>query len=261
MAADQRKKAHVLLAVAGLILVSIFGLKVWSDTREPPSKDDGCMKSVDGKTVIVLDHSQAVAQQTKDEIVARVLNFVDSNEKVHVGDRVSVFTVSQLSKEKLVPIFAYCKQKAEANQLIEKRRLVEDRYRKFRTDLKNVVSAEIADSTETPLAQAIIDLSLSEFLNGAQRSNLLIFSDMIEHTKGFSMYRGRSKDECIRDYKGSRKGRAETPTFKKVDIELGLIPRSDFKGDGQIKCRDGFWPWFFRDNQGGSISPKPLPGN
>lgn len=260
MADHERKKAHVLLVVAGLILASVFSARAWINGKERPNIVDGCLKIVTGKTVIVLDHSEAIAKQTKDEIVARIFKFIESNEKVQVGDLVSVFTVSRLSKQNLRPIFSYCKQNAEGNQLIEKRKLVEEKYLlKFKKPLLEAVSAEIQGSTESPIAQAIIDLSLSEYLRGARHANLLIFSDMIEHTKQFSMYHSVSKDKCIQDYKQSVNSKQETPVLQNVDVVIALIPRSNFKG-AELKCRDGFWPWFFRDNRGGTFEPSYLPG-
>lgn len=260
MATSDRRKAYILLVIAGSTLATIFGLKFWLDGIEKPDNAHGCLKSVSGKTIIVLDHSELVPQQTKDEIVARTLKFVQSDEKVQVGDLVSVFTVSRLSKQNLAPIFSFCKQNSETNQLTQKKGVVEKNYlNKFINPLKAAVRSDIPGSTESPIAQAIIDLSLSTYLSGVQRANLLIFSDMIEHTKDFSMYNGQSMEQCISEYKISRNGKQEVPVLLNAEVVVGIIPRSNFAGK-QLKCRDGFWMWFFRDNNGGTFEPSYLPG-
>jgi hypothetical protein len=206
------------------------------------------MQSVSAKTVILLDHTEAIPEQTKKEIAARAINFV--HDKVSVGDRVSVFTISDLSAKNLRPIFSYCKPKLEANALIEHRRKVElDFKSKFEAPLRKALDTPIPGANESPIAQAVIDLSLSDYMRGEGHSSLLVFSDLIEHTKGFSIYKCSSTAAGIDQFRKSRPGAVQRPTFKDLAIQLHIVPRKNI-APSAVTCRAGFWSWFFGDNAG-----------
>lgn len=260
MNTSDRKKGKIILAIAFVIIASILVAAFLQSRITPPDKINGCLKDVSEKTVVLIDYSEKVTQQTKKEIVERARELIESEERVPVGSLVSVFTMSYQSRENLVPIFSHCKPKFYANPIIEMEKIIAGKYKdSFGDPLSEALNHAIPESNESPIAQAIIDLSLSNYLREAKKANLMIFSDMIENTREYSMYKIHADDQCIREYKVSREGRQEVPHFQNVAVEIGLIPRSGFNG-AQLKCRDKFWNWFFRDNNGGSLNPVDLPG-
>src|SRR5690349_10893766 len=98
------------LAVVGAVgsALALVALVAASHFTKPEKLDAlGCSADIPGKTVIVLDTSDVVAEQTRSEIVDRVRTAIRNN--VRDGELVSVFTVSELSKKNLTPVFAYCK--------------------------------------------------------------------------------------------------------------------------------------------------------
>jgi hypothetical protein len=76
-----------------------------------------------------------------------------------------------------------------------------------------------------------------------------VFSDMLENTKRFSMYRCSAPDAAIAEYRASRVGAKERPTFKNTQVRLNIIPRLD-QSRRTLACRDKLWVWFFGDNPG-----------
>ena len=247
----------IAILLAGIACVFIAKIKL-SGMNKPGS--DNCIGDVIAKTVIVLDHSDAISEQTLTEIIARSMHHV--NDKVAINELVSIFTVSDLSKKSLTPIFSACKPPETGNRLYENQKMIEKRFREiFIKPLEEKIKHPYEDSKESPIAQALIDLSLSDYLR-AKHSNLLVFSDMLENTSRFSVYNCQQPgvDE-IKQFRNSRKGGQERPEFKNVSVLLNIIPRTDISST-TTQCRDYLWVWFFGDNDGTEalLSSDYLPG-
>ncbi|KND57465.1 hypothetical protein BVER_05822c [Candidatus Burkholderia verschuerenii] len=249
---------YAAAALSGVVLIGILGA---AHLNKPEPVDAlGCAQDVQGKTVIVLDTSDEVATQTRDEIVERVKNTVEH--KIRDGDLVSVFTVNDLSKKNLVPAFAYCKPRRTGNELKESTRMLERHYvTKFEKPLQAAVQAPIKGSKESPIAQSLIDLSLLDYMRSNGATHLVIFSDLMEYTDRFSLYRCSGGAQVIKTFKESRGATVARPTFHNVSVELNIIPRSDVSA-GVGRCRDTFWAWFFGYDEGpdARLVPSNLPG-
>lgn len=245
--------------VSGLALVAI--LVAAHVMKAEPLDQMGCGSNIAGKTVILLDTSDDVTSQTRNEIVKRIWNVID--QRVRDGDLVSIFTVSDLSKRNLVPAFSYCKPRRRGNEFKENIRTLDRNYlNKFKKPINELVTAPMGGSKESPIAQSLIDISLSDSLRVSNGSaNLLVFSDLMENTNTFSLYRCGSGNQAVNDFKESRSAAVARPTFKDVTVELHIIPRAD-TSSSMGHCRDHFWGWFFGDNEGSSASVVPfnLPG-
>jgi hypothetical protein len=255
------KKTTQAGIVAGLSFVVLIGFLVASRLTKPlPVDAMGCGHDIAGKTVIVLDTSDDIAAQTRREIIDRVNNTIDKN--VRDGELVSIFTVSELSKKNLVPVFAYCKPRRTGNELKESTRMLERTYvTKFERPLQAVVQAPIAGSKESPIAQSLIDLSLSDYIRSSGRTNLIVFSDMMEYTDRFSLYKCGAATQAIKSFRDSRGATTARPAFHNVNIELNVIPRRGTSAAAG-RCRDTFWAWFFGDDDGpgARFTPSNLPG-
>lgn len=250
--------ACIAAAVSVVVVVAIF---VAANVTKPERVDAlGCGKEISGKTVIVLDTSDEVATQTRKEILDRVRDVIDR--KVREGDLVSVFTVSELSKKNLVPAFAYCKPRRTGNEFTENPRMLERNYlTRFQRPLQDVMQAPIQGSKQSPIAQSLIDLSLSDFVRSKGNTNLIVFSDLMEYTDKFSLYKCAAGNQAIRSFRDSRGATVARPTFHNVDVQLNIIPRGDVNA-AVGRCRDTFWAWFFGDDDGpgARFTPTNLPG-
>lgn len=252
---DKDKKGIMLIALVVFFIIAIFALKIKLEKKEKPG-DDNCLGNVTSNTVFVLDFTDEITVQTKDEIMARAMAHITS--KVQVNERVSIFSISDLSKKSLRPIVSLCRPPDDGNRLFENRKLIQENFKlKFKTPIVSALGSASIDSSESPIAQALTDLSLSKYLTGNTNS-LLIFSDMLENTPKFSLYRCHSPDRAIAAFRSSRLGAVERPKFTNTEVQIHVIPRL-----GQtIDCRDKFWPWFFGNMSGerAALSTNFLPG-
>lgn len=243
---EKDKKGLMLIGGVVLALVAAVGAKLAIGTPAKPGLD-GCVGTVTANTVIVLDHSEALPQQTLAEISARALAHVQN--KVQLNERVTVFNVSDHSKKELVPTFSRCKPAREGNRAIENTRGLEKAFNEtFLEPLQAVLKAEPVGAKESPVAQALIDISLTHYLRG-ERNSLLVFSDMLENTSKFSMYGCTDAKQAVTRFRESRKGAQERPQFRRTSVSLNMIPRLDV-AKPTLKCRDQVWEWFFGDNEG-----------
>lgn len=247
-------------AVAVVSAVIIIGIAVANVATKPGQKDaEGCDADVAGKTVILLDQTESISKQTAAEIVTRVKNLV--NTEVKVGELVSVFSVSDLSKKSLVPLFSYCKPPDTAKGIGESQRYISKKFEKhFAQPLQAVLATPISGSKESPIAQSIIDLSLSDFLRHPH-ARLVIFSDLMEYTERFKTYDCRDPKSAISRFRMARGAAVARPSFHNTRIYANIIPRSAISAETSA-CNQVFWNWFFGDNDGpnAAFDSSYLPG-
>lgn len=242
---DTRTKAWWIIFASG----GFLGLLVVGKALISPKPT--CDPSIQAKTVIVLDHSEAVPAQTAEAIVERTWEFIEKN--VREGELVSVFTLSQLSKKNLKATFSACKPRKTGNRSIESEKKVAKEFQeKFQKPLRNELAKPIASSDESPIAQALIDLSLDDkHFRSTDVTRLLIYSDMLENTPNFSFYKQLASKDCksfIQRFRDTRAGSVALPIFHNADVYINYIPRHNLSAQ-VFECRTLFWNWFFSNNQ------------
>lgn len=258
MASKKDKQGYLLIAGMGLLVIAFFGFKLSQDNKPKP-RADNCVGVVTENTVIVLDHSEQITDQTREEIEARAMAYI--LHKVRPNERVSVFTVSDLSKRALAPLVSRCRPPDDGNRLVEDTRRLRKRFvESFEKPVRQALSIAPSISKESPIAQALTDISLSQYLRG-ETNTLLVFSDMLENTDKFTIYRCSSAATVVSRYRESRKGTQERPIFKNTNVALNLIPTLN-QSKEVISCRTQLWNWFFGDNVGSNagMTVDYLPG-
>ena len=258
MSRKLEKDRHGYLLIGVIVIILIAFLIFRATLIAPSGCPDDCCGIISQSSVILLDHTDAITQQTKSEIESRALAHVES---LPENSRVTVFAVTEQSKTDLKPRFNRCIPPQFVSPLTGDPKQVQKNYNaKFRTPLVESLRLQIRKSNQSPLAQAMTDISLSQYLR-APVNHLLVFSDMLENTSTFSLYSCTSSQQAAIDYRKARKGAEERPRFVNTDIMLNLIPRYDLP-EGALRCRDGFWNWFFGDNSGPAavIRSEYLPG-
>jgi hypothetical protein len=252
------KKGLALIAGVGAVLVGILAAKAALEQRPKPGTDN-CLGPVQASTVIVVDYTEGISQQTKDEITARALSQVMHN--VKVGERVSIFSISDDSRLALKPLVSMCRPPEDGSRVVENVALIRKHFhQKFETPIRQVLSNAPSEAKESPIAQVLTDLSLSAYLR-TPNNTLIVFSDMLENTSAFSLYKCDTPSAVVERYRASRRGALERPHFKNTSIKLNLVPRMNLTS-GSLQCRDKLWPWFFGDDsgEGASLSVDYLPG-
>lgn len=253
----QRQKAYYIIFGSVIFLIIIFSLKLFL-TKKPV-----CDPGVKSKTVILIDRSEGVASQTIEAIVNRTWAHIEEN--VNVGELVTIYDLTQDSKNNLKPIFEACKPRSDGSQLTENVKQVKREFSNFKKNLTSELANPIKGSNESPIAQAIIDLSLdTKHFQSKELTKLLVFSDFMENTAKFSLYKCSDAKRSIQEFRSSKTGSQERPEFKNTEVQMHIIPRDNITKTA-LQCRAIFWNWFFGDNSGGCgksscQTPTYLPG-
>lgn len=252
------KQGFLLIGVVATAVIGIIALKIILDDGDKPGSDN-CVGNPIANTVIVIDRSDAVTQQTLDEIRARAMAYV--SDSVKDNERVTVYSVDNASTTGLAPLVSLCRPRRHGSRLTENVKALEKQFRaNYQRPLDSILRLAPGSSSESPLAQALTDISLGRHLN-ARRNTLMVFSDMLENTDRFSMYRCASPNRVVEEFRRSRMGAKERPQFKNTMVRLNIIPRLD-QPVAALECRDKLWVWFFGDNPGeeAGVSLEYLPG-
>jgi hypothetical protein len=246
MRTKRDKQGVMLIASVAIVVLGLLAYRGYIGYRPKPGPDN-CLGKPVASTAIIIDRSETTTQQTLNEIRARAMSYV--RDSVKINERVSVFSVDDLAKEALVPLVSLCRPRRDGNRLVENVPMLEKQFRiKFEAPVDTTLTPRQGTSTESPLAQAITDISLSRYLR-SDRNTLLVFSDMLENTNRFSLYRCASPTRVIDDFRRSRTGAMERPRFRNTMVRLNIIPRLD-QSKTTLECRDKLWVWFFGDNPG-----------
>jgi hypothetical protein len=252
---NSRSKAYLIIGVSVLFLLGLLTAKAVFAPKEL------CDPNIKSKTVILIDHSEATSRQTADAIVERVWQHIENHAKV--GEVISIYKVTHDSRKNLAPTFSACKPRSDGSQLTENVKRVKLQFEDFKKNLRQDLSQPITGSNESPIAQAIIDLSLDvRYFQSSDITRFLVFSDFLENTEKFSLYKCTNPDIAIQSFRSSRTGAKERPEFNNVEVQMHLIPRSDVSR-AAIMCRPKFWNWFFGDlkcKKDVCLNPLDLPG-
>jgi hypothetical protein len=246
MTMQKDSQGWIIITAAVCVVIGIFAIRAQLDGGPKPGADN-CVGNVNANTVIVLDRSEQVTDQTLDEIRSRAMDYI--TKRVKVNERVSIFSVSAQSERRLRPILSLCRPPDSGSRLVANVKAIQRRFQEqFDQPLREALSVSPGNDDRSPIAQTLTDISLSQYLRGDANA-LLIFSDMLENSPQFTLYRCQDASKTIADFRLSRRGAMERPRFKNTSVVLNLIPRLD-QSPEVIKCRDALWMWFFGDNEG-----------
>ncbi|WP_157058446.1 hypothetical protein [Azoarcus sp. CIB] len=240
------KQGLLMIGIGVAAMLALVGAKILVGDKPKPAPDN-CVGSVTANTVVILDHSDRLSDQTLEEIMARSMRHI--LDEVQINERVSVFTISDITRQSLKPIVSVCRPREDGNRAVENVQMLRKRFQQnFEKPIREALQILPVAGRESPIAQAITDLSLSQYLRG-ERNTLLIYSDMLEHTERFSLLRCGGAADVVSRFRASRQGSQERPEFKNTKVVLNLVPRND-QPLQNLKCRDQLWPWFFGNNSG-----------
>lgn len=247
----QDRQAYIIFGGLG-VLIAVVLLFKFATAKEKVNKHTNCPKQIIRESVFILDRSSTIAEQTKNEIQARIRKLI--NEKVHEGERITFYEVNDRAYTELKPLIInkegldFCKPKLDVNDLVENQSLATKRYEsKIKTLLEMEHLKNRGTLSSSPIAQVIFDVSLSQHMNNRFIS-FYLFSDLMENSKEVSLYGCHDGKTAVSQYVSSRTGRAQRPSFKNIShFEIHRIPT---KNSSQvISCRNHFWNWFFGDIQ------------
>ncbi len=239
------------MALAGVVVIAFVGLfaAYFMLSNKEQLDERLCPRSIERKTVILVDLSDGTPAQTIDEIQSRISRLVQ--DEVQQGELVSVFYVTDAAQAALRPVFSACLPQSEANVIYENEREITKNFQEaFQRPLTEVLANQEIGSDVSPLAEVVTDFVASSYLD-AGYNRLVIFSDLMQNSSALNLYGCSDRASAIATYRSARAGAIERPELRNTDVSLNIIPREGL-GGRVAECRAGFWNWYFGDNTGQS---------
>lgn len=252
------KQGLALAAVFGAVFIGLIVAYFMLSNRDALD-DRFCPQTIERKTVFLIDRSDDTPTQTIAEIRNRIVRTVSND--VKDGELVSIFYITDSAQRDLRPVFSMCKPQSEGNIVYEDQRTIERKFEaSFRKPLDAALEEQPSDGKVSPVAETLTDFLASDYLD-ARANRLSLFSDLIQNSDAVSLYGCSDSRRAIAAYRQARAGAVERPELKNVEVILNVIPRQGL-GANVVGCRDGFWAWFFGNNEGenAGVTSRYLPG-
>lgn len=266
-------KYYIGFVIIGIAVISFLAYLIDKESnRVMVDKVTGCPEVSKGALIVLVDRTEDYTEQGISELQSRVLKEID---RLNAYDRVSIFSVSEISKRNLKPLFDRCVPDLDPDPAIENKNQVNNKFKREFLGTMGIkgdddyregtilyaLSKKYNDSDESPVAQVITDMTLdTDRFSSIENKKFLIFSDMLEHTDRFSIYKGCiSQEDVVRRFKDSRVNMNVRPTFNGADIMVNLLPNTDASPD-VIRCRAMLWNWFFSGGGANTVKWHDMPG-
>ena len=203
------------------------------DRQNKRNKSTQCLDKIEQKHIFIIDKSSPMSLQTQEEIISRIKQQAS---EIKREDFISIYQITSKSLAQLEPIFQVCKTDTNFEKnLLQK--------------VQTSIYSNFDNTLTSPLAEALLDINLSHHPMDAQRTNIYIYSDLLQNSQHLSLVRTTQLSDAINQFKASRLGGVQRPTFINTFVYLHIIPRTQLS-EQLVKNRNGFWIWFFGDMRG-----------
>jgi hypothetical protein len=229
-----------------VVLIIAFVSKNTGTTTSWASIAESCPDDVNTAISVVIDPMSIRSQTTKDEVLSRFkASLLQPAKDVQ---RFSVFTTSASHENALKPLLAICKYPSVLSRLLSGRKSnAQLNGDSIMNMIREALETRVNDQTIF-VTQQIADIALTHHLR-ANVNKLVVFSDMLDISPRFSLAGCDRPSTAINAFKDSRRGSLERPHFRRVSIELHVIPRIGLSKN-TLQCRNHFWRWYFGDIEG-----------
>lgn len=231
-----------------LMLGVVFGLFALVAFNQPPTvmADTGCRmdRKDPAHTVLLIDQSDPFNPND----LGWVYEFVDAEARsLPKYGRLTVMTPNAENPYDPKVIFVACSpgSAAEANPIFSNPKMIEQTWQ---TDFYEPLIAEVEKALldtrqpSSPLSEAIYSIAdRADFQEGKGRRRVVLVSDLMQHSEGFSFYRVGADYDA---YLGSKL--AETsPKMNKVEVVARIVPRQIY--DLPMADVKAFWRAYFSE--------------
>ena len=228
--------------------------------QKGPNGDDGCaLSGITDHTLIILDRTDPIPPNKYRAIANTIWTTV---REMSVGEKLTICEIdSKYMRGLSQPIFSKCvpRDGSQADPFTENAKLLEAKYKKtFQEPLERTIAKYQMELEQprSPIIESIMDCSdIKDFGAGTARRKLILFSDLLQHTKEFSQYRH------IKPFNEISKTilKHKVPNLNNVEIYIYYLIQTNDKGKlYQTNEHVQFWIDFFEATKGKLIKIKKI---
>ena len=206
LSSQDRRGILILCGIGGFalaLLATVVGV-MWT---RPIVGADNCVyrdtrflrRQATDQTVILVDQSEALTETHRRFALSFITDYVADDAKLAERSRIALFTFSKRNFESgsnpsFRPMSDLCRPPSGGNELYENnRKITKDFYRRFlvpvTTALEQSLTTEVGE--RSPILETLQMISRSQEIGDGGRKTLILVSDMLQNTAGFSHYRER----------------------------------------------------------------------
>jgi hypothetical protein len=259
-----RRGIVILCGIGGVavaLLATVMGV-MWA---RPAIGSDNCVyrdkrlltRAPTDQTVILVDQSETLTETHRRFALNFIKDYVADDAALPVRSRIALFTFSEANFESrsspsFRPVSDLCRPPSHGNDLYENnRKITKDFYQRFLVPvtaaLEQSLTAEVGE--RSPILETLQLISRSQEIADGGRKTLILVSDMLQHTDGFSHYRDRRSYE---DFVRSGFASDVKADFRDWNIVVIYLRRYRDRHLQQAAHLD-FWQHYFHD-AGGRIT-------
>ena len=254
------RQGILILCVVGALVLALLATVVGVMWARPALGADNCvyqdkrlLKRVPtAQTVILVDQSEALTETHRRFALGFVKDYVADDARFPVRSRIALFTFSKLNFEardspSFRPTSDLCRPPSHGNELYENnRKITRGFYDRFlipvTVALERSLTTEVGE--RSPILETLQLISRSqEVEDGGGRKTLILVSDMLQNTDGFSHYRAHSSYD---DFVASGFARDVQADFRGWDVVVIYLRRYRDRRLQQAAHVD-FWQRYFHD--------------
>ena len=240
------------------LLASVMGL-MWT---RPLIGADNCVyrdrglltRAATDQTVILVDQSEALTETHRRFAQGFIRDYVTDDATFAVRSRIALFTFSKLTFDArnspdLRPVTDLCRPPSRGNELYENnRKITKDFYQRFLVPVSGALEQSLTTEVgeRSPILETLQLISRSQEINDAGRKTLIVVSDMLQNTAGFSHYLDRHR---YTDFVQSGFASDVKADFRGWNVIVIYLRRYRDRHLQQAEHLD-FWQRYFHDSGG-----------
>ncbi|HXU91193.1 MAG TPA: hypothetical protein VFQ62_20280 [Methylomirabilota bacterium] len=207
----QDRRGIVILCCVGVVAVALLASVASLVWARPMIGTDNCVyrdkrlltRAAVDETVILVDQSEALTDTHRRFALGFIKDYVADDASFAVRSRIALFPFSKQNfQSRNSPSFRatsdLCRPPSRGNELYENnRKITKDFYQRFlipvTTALEESLTTEVGE--RSPILESLQLISRSQEIQDGGRKTLILVSDMLQNTEGFSHYRDRRSYE------------------------------------------------------------------
>lgn len=214
-----------------LMLTSVFGLFAAAAIHQPPGTDTetGCRldRQDPAHTIILVDQSDPFNATDLDWVRSLLDGEARSLERY---GRLTLMVPNSASPFDPVTVYSVCSpgSAAEANPIFQNPKMIAAAWeKKFHAPMMEKADEALRDTVapSSPLMEAIYTIGdRPDFQSQVPVRKLILVSDLMQHSPGFSMYRSGADAEAYAATELS----TMTPGLENVEVTARIVPRQEY---------------------------------
>ena len=237
----------------GVMVLSVIGLFSFAAFNAAPALDPENECRMDrndpAHTILLIDQSDPFSEND----LAWVDELIDAEARAlpRFG-RLTVILPNSAQPYDPKTLYAHCSPGSveDANPILQNPRMIDDTWREhFYKPLSSTVGETLKTTSQpsSPLFEALYAVGdRADFQSNRSNRRLVIVSDLMQHSDGFSFYRTGTDLEAFNQTSLA----GQTPQFDGVDVVARIVPRQEY--DLPISELKAFWRSYF-DKTGGTF--------